>query len=214
MRSRRSRNGERLLLSNPRLRGARGLSGPRYTSGVIRFLAISGSLRAGSSNAALLDAARRLRPQDVAFDVYDGLAAIPAFSPDADIEPAPDAVTHWRSALARADAILVSSPEYAHGVPGALKNALDWVVGSGELMAKPIALLNPSPASLFAHPQLAEILTTMDARVVPDASVTIPIPRRGADGAMLAADANVAGQLRVALGALLAAVRQASPPGR
>ncbi len=112
----------------------------------------------------------------------------------------------WRTALQSADGVLLSSPEYAHGIPGALKNALDWVVGSGEFYAKAVGLLNPSPDSLFAHPQLAEVLRTMGANVVEGASVTVPIPRRGATSDSVAADADSGPLLERAIAALLHAV--------
>jgi NAD(P)H-dependent FMN reductase len=177
---------------------------------MIRFLAVSGSLRRGSSNTALLEAASSLLPPNVTVTFYDALASLPAFNPDDDVEPGPMAVKVWREALAQADAVLICSPEYAHGVPGVLKNALDWVVGSGELMDKPVALLNASVQSTFAHPQLAETLTVMSARVVSGASLTIPVARRGVDGATLAADTAVAEPLRAAIRALLEAIGE--PP--
>jgi NAD(P)H-dependent FMN reductase len=173
---------------------------------VVRLLAVSGSLRSGSSNSALLQAAALLLADSAAVTFYDGLSTLPAFNPDDDVEPPHDAVARWRRALTDAEGVLLSSPEYAHGVPGAVKNALDWVVGSGELMDKPIALLNPSPQSTFAHPQLAETLTVMSARVVPDASITVAIPRRGATAAELTADPAVSEPLRAALAALLDAI--------
>lgn len=175
------------------------------------LLTICGSLRAGSSNAALLDAARQLVPAGVTTCAYTGLALLPAFSPDLEENAAalPDAVAHWRSALATADAILISSPEYAHGVPGALKNALDWAVGGNELVGKPVGLLSASAASRFAHPQLVEVLTTMSARVVPEATVVLDIPRRGADAAQLAADPVLGPALRAVVRALLASTARA-----
>src|SRR5690349_8500891 len=106
-----------------------------------RLLTVSGSLRAGSSNATLLTAATIVAPADVTIVSFDGLADLPAFNPDVEASgPEPVAVTRWREALVSADAVLISSPEYAHGIPGALKNALDWVVGSGELVGKPVGL--------------------------------------------------------------------------
>jgi NAD(P)H-dependent FMN reductase len=175
---------------------------------VPHLLTVAGSLRAGSSNAALLGAAAALAPAGVTVAPYTALAALPAFNPDLEEPPAPvpDAVRHWRAALAAADGVLLSTPEYAHGVPGALKNAFDWVVGSGELVGKPVALLNASAASRFAHPQLVEILTVMSAVVVPAASPTVDLPRRGLDAGQLAGDAAVAPILRQAVAALVAAL--------
>ena len=169
------------------------------------LLTVAGSLRAGSSNAELLDAAALVAPATLRVSRYSELAAVPAFSPDLDEDPAsaPAAVVHWRSALAAADMVLFSSPEYAHGLPGALKNALDWVVGSGELVGKPVGVINASAASRFAFPQLIEVLTVMSATIVPGGSIVIDIPRRGADSASLAGDAQVAAALRGVLAALL-----------
>ena len=129
----------------------------------MRILAICGSLRARSSNGALLDAAAQLAPAGVYVERFGGIGELPHFNPDVDVEPPPPAVARWRDALRDADAILLSSPEYVHGVPGALKNALDWIVSSGEFAGKPLALIDTS-RSTFATPQLREILGTMEAR--------------------------------------------------
>ena len=170
------------------------------------FLTLCGSLRASSSNAALLDAVSILAPADVLVERYDGLAALPAFNPDDDIEPAPAAVSSLRACVASADALVISSPEYAHGVPGALKNALDWLVSGVEIYQKPIALLNPSPGSRFAHPQLMETLRTMSATVVDDACITLPIAGRRLDARGIAADVELSAAIRAALEALASAM--------
>lgn len=169
-----------------------------------RLLTVSGSLRAGSSNSTLLAAAARLVPGDVAVNAFTELATLPAFSPDLEDSPSrvPEPVARWRQALADADAVLFSSPEYAHGIPGTFKNALDWVVGSGELVAKPVGVLSASAASQFAHPQIIEVLTTMSALVVSEATVVIDLPRRGLDVEQLIADATVANRIRGAVAAL------------
>ena len=110
----------------------------------MRILAISGSLRRISSNTTLLRAIDALAPPGVEVTLYDGLADLPAFNPD--FEGAePSSVLAFRGQLKSADGVFISSPEYAHGVPGSLKNALDWIVGSGELVDKPVAILNASP---------------------------------------------------------------------
>ena len=102
--------------------------------GPVRVLAISGSLRRLSSNTALVGAVARLAPEIVEVSIYRGLADLPPFNPDIDDDRLPAAVATFRGRLQACDAVLISSPEYAHGVPGVLKNALDWVVGSGELV--------------------------------------------------------------------------------
>src|SRR5512134_528071 len=113
----------------------------------MKILALSGSLRAGSSNARLLRAAAAVAPPGMAFTFYEALGSLPHFNPDLDGEGAtpPPAVAAFRRALGAADGVVISSPEYAHGVPGSLKNALDWLVSSGELTDKPLALLTASP---------------------------------------------------------------------
>lgn len=170
------------------------------------FVTICGSLRARSSNAALLDAVSLLAPAGVVVERYDDLTTLPAFNPDDDVEPAPAAVAALRERIASADALVISSPEYAHGVPGALKNALDWLVSGVEIFQKPVALLNPSPGSRFAHPQLMETLRVMSATVVDDACLTLPIAGRrlGAEG--IAADTELSTAIRAALDAVAAAM--------
>jgi NAD(P)H-dependent FMN reductase len=172
----------------------------------LTFVTICGSLRAQSSNAALLEAVSLLAPSGVNVERYGDLAALPAFNPEDDVEPAPPAVSALRALIASADALVISSPEYAHGVPGALKNALDWLVSGVEIYQKPVALLNPSPGSRFAHPQLIETLRTMSATVVDDACVTVPIAGRRLDAKGIAADAELSAAIRGALDALAAAM--------
>src|ERR1019366_8116497 len=135
----------------------------------MKIIAICGSLRAQSSNRALLRAAVKLAPEGMEITIYEGLAGLPHFNPDDDEEGStpPPPVAELRSLLAAADGILISSPEYAHGVPGSLKNALDWLVSDGALVEKPIALISASPiGGQFAQASLVETLTTMNWRVV------------------------------------------------
>ena len=173
-----------------------------------QLMTVSGSLRTGSSNTALLAAAALVAPPAVTVSVYTALGTLPAFNPDIEEAAArvPLPVRRWRTALAAADMLLISTPEYAHGIPGALKNALDWLVGSGELVGKPVGVINPSAASRFAFAQLIEVLSVMSATVVPAATVVLDLPRRGLDAAQLAADITVAPSLRGAISALLAAL--------
>jgi NAD(P)H-dependent FMN reductase len=170
----------------------------------VNVLAISGSLRARSSNTELLRAAEMLAGPGWVFDHYDGLAALPAFNPDLDAEDSvpPAAVRDLRARVATADALLISSPEYAHGVAGALKNALDWLVSDAAMVGKRVALLNASARSTFAHPQLAETLRTMSTSLVDAASLTVPLDGRRLDAAGIAADPALAAPLRRALAAL------------
>jgi NAD(P)H-dependent FMN reductase len=108
-------------------------------------------------------------------------------------------VAELRRAVGEADALLISSPEYAHGVPGSLKNLLDWLVSSTEFPGIPVALVNTSLTSVHAHAALAEILTTMSAIIPPDAAQRIPITDRTLDAAAIAADPRLAEPLRAVL---------------
>jgi len=133
----------------------------------MKILAIAGSLRTTSSNAALLRAAAEVAPAGTEVVLYDGLGGLPHFSPDLDVEPVPGAVAALRAQIGAVDALAISSPEYAHGMPGSLKNALDWLVSAFEPIDKPVLLVSGSPGgAVHAHAQLLEVLRTMSMRVV------------------------------------------------
>jgi chromate reductase, NAD(P)H dehydrogenase (quinone) len=178
----------------------------------VQVVAISGSLRRGSSNSALVDAAVQLAPQGVEVRIEHGLAALPPFNPDLDGDGTPGTVTGFRARLRECDAILISSPEYAHGVPGVVKNGLDWLVGSGELIDKPIALINASTRATHAWTSLRETLTVMSARVIAAASITVPLDGRALDADGIALDARLSDALTTALEALARAVREERSP--
>jgi chromate reductase len=167
----------------------------------MKILAISGSLRAASSNTALIRAVEALAPDSVDVDIYDELALVPAFNPDVEERDVPETVRQLRRRIDRADAVLISTPEYAHGVPGVLKNALDWIVGSGELIDKPISLVNASPRATLAFASLAETLTVMSGRIVAGASRVVPVPP-GSTTADLVNDPSVSDSLRSVIRAL------------
>jgi chromate reductase len=171
-------------------------------------LAISGSLRRASMNSALAGAAARVAPDSVRVHVYRELEELPPFNPDRDADDAPAAVARLRAAVQSCDALLISSPEYAHGAPGVLKNALDWLVSSGELIDKPIALVNASGRATHAWASLAETLTTMAARVVPGASITVSLDGAALDAGGIAEDPVRASALRSAIRTLAAAVHR------
>lgn len=113
---------------------------PRSLAPTCRVLGVCGSLQARSSNRTLLEAARAAAPNDVEVAYFEGLREIPPFDPDVGDESAPEPVVAWRRALAQSDAVLVASPEYGFSLPGALKNAIDWAIGSGELEGKVVGV--------------------------------------------------------------------------
>ncbi len=173
---------------------------------MIDLFAISGSLRKNSINTALLYAARRIAPEGVSIKVYKGLASIPLFNPDLEgLEP--DPVLEFRRELAAADGIIIASPEYAHGVTGAMKNALDWTVASGEFMKKPVALLNASMMATLAYTSLKETLLVMESNLVAKASRTIPHLRRDWSVENIMAQETAMVELRTAIEELVRAVQ-------
>lgn len=134
---------------------------------MFKVIAIAGSLRQVSTNKTLLKAAL-LAPEGMEITLYEGIGQLPHFNPDLEY---PASVKAFQSQIKTADGLIISSPEYAHGVPGTLKNALDWLVGSSEMVNKPVTLLNASTRSQIAQESLLEILKTMSAHLVPEASV-------------------------------------------
>lgn len=184
----------------------------------IKILTISGSLRAASTNTRLLRAAALLAPPGMALVPYEGLGHLPHFSPDLDGPAPPVPVAELRAAVGAADGLLISSPEYARGVPGSLKNALDWLVGGPEMAGKPVALLNASPRSTHAQASLVETLRTMAAIVVTEASATVPLLGTKLDEAAMLASPEIAAPVREALavfGTVIARLgREAPHPDR
>src|SRR4029077_4412644 len=112
----------------------------------LTILGVCGSLQRQSANLTLLKAAAVAAPPDVRVVVFDGLGELPHFNPDIETAGAPESVTRWRNALAASDAVLIASPEYGFSLPGVLKNAIDWVIGSGELEGKVVAITAAVPA--------------------------------------------------------------------
>lgn len=178
-------------------------------------LLISGSTRAGSTSSAVLRTAAALDPDTV---FAPGLAELPAFDPDDDVDPLPVAVGVLRTRLERAAAVLVCTPEYAGALPGAMKNLLDWTVGATGFRDLPVGWINAaSPAAptkaAGAHAELATVLGYVEARVVGDACRRVPLSRAavGPDG--LVADAGARDAIAAALDALRRSARQVRTAG-
>jgi chromate reductase, NAD(P)H dehydrogenase (quinone) len=165
----------------------------------MRILAISGSLRAKSSNTAVLMAAARLAPPEIEISLYDGLANLPHFNPDLDTDHPPAPVLALREQVALSQGLLLCSPEYARGVAGVMKNALDWLVGSLEFPGKPVALINASQRATYADAHLRLTLTTMSARLVEAASITLPLLGLPIDADWIVSDQTLSARLRAAL---------------
>jgi NAD(P)H-dependent FMN reductase len=162
---------------------------------------IPGSLRSGSSNHNILKFLSSITPADTNYTIYNSLAAIPPFDPGLDNDTPPQAVIELRKLITNADAIIICTPEYAFGVPGQLKNALDWLVSSSTLVDKPVALITASSSGEYAHPALLRTLGALSANVVEDACLLVPFIRsRIVDGVL---DDNLKTDLKLAFESLL-----------
>jgi len=130
----------------------------------MKILALSGSARRLSTNTALLRALEEIAPPDIALSTYAGLGGLPVFSPDLEDLPLPDSVVHFKRCMEACDGILISSPEYARGIPGGLKNAIDWLVSGDLVIAKPIALVHASHRGDDMLAALRLVLSTISSR--------------------------------------------------
>ncbi len=142
-------------------------------TGKIKILAISGSTRKASSNLNLIKAIADLASETFTVNIFEGLSDLPHFNPDLDNENVPELVTDFRRQLREADGILICTPEYAIGVPGTLKNAIDWSVSSMEFSKKPVALITASLSGEKAHNSLLGTLLIIEAKMTADTQLLI-----------------------------------------
>jgi chromate reductase len=174
-----------------------------------RVLMISGSLRRGSTNTALLRTAQVVAPEEILAVLYNGLDALPAFNPDQDADPLASEVAATRAAIRAADALLISTPEYAGALPGALKNLLEWAIGdaeTGSIYEKPAAWINASASptgARDAHEFLRKVLGYAHAAVVDDACLHLPVIRGAVNAEGTIEDPEIRSGLRRALAALV-----------
>ena len=137
--------------------------------------AMSGSLREGSANTEILNLLKPLLPKNTEFLIYQGVGKLPHYNSDLDQDNEPTSVKELRGMIARSSMIIISTPEYAHGIPGSLKNALDWLVSTTVIENKPTGLIfGSSSESLYAQESLVEVLKTMNAKIIPGAVINIP----------------------------------------
>jgi chromate reductase len=177
----------------------------------MKILGVSGSLRADSHNTALLRCAARHLPEGVELEVWDGLRGVPPYDEDDDVDPAPEAVAAFRAALAGADAVLFSTPEYNSSIPGQLKNALDWAsrpYATNVLRNLPVAVVGASTGAfgaVWAQAELRKVLGAAGARVV-DGEVILGHAHRKMDEAGVLLDDEVREQLVAVISGLAGAV--------
>jgi chromate reductase, NAD(P)H dehydrogenase (quinone) len=174
----------------------------------VQILLVSGSTRASSGNAAALRTVQAVAAEEIAADLYDGLAVLPAFNPDDDRDPLPPPVRDLRQRIAAADAILFCVPEYAGTLPGSLKNLLDWTVGGSEMTGKRAAWINVASGGRGggAQEHLAMVLGYVGAVAVDAACIQLPVPRDAVQ-----ADGTIADPAtRAALAEVLAALARSA----
>ena len=167
----------------------------------MKVLAISGSLRIASINSALLRAAARLSPAEVQVRLFRAAGELPLFNPDLEAHIPPQ-VAALHAEITASDALLIASPEYAHGVTGTIKNVLDWLVSFEPFVNKPVAVLNASPRAHHADEALRETLRTMSAFIVEEASISIPLLGASLTEDAMVEDPTVSRAVRSALVAL------------
>jgi chromate reductase len=167
-----------------------------------KILAIPGSLRVGS-NHAILRFIGGLAPAGFEYNIYNGSASIPHFDPGLDNDAPPATVAEFRKLLAEADGIVICTPEYAYGVPGTLKNALDWTVSIGSLSEKPVALITASTGGENAHAAMLLILSALNANLVKDGALLISFIRSKMDAEGNIVDDKTEQDLKLAFKALI-----------
>jgi chromate reductase, NAD(P)H dehydrogenase (quinone) len=187
----------------------------RFTDVLMRVLAISGSLRTASINSAVLRTAARLAPPDVEVVFCTFIGDLPLFNPDLELN-VPPSVARLRAEITRADALLIASPEYAHGVTGTIKNMLDWLVSFEQFVDKPVGVLNTAPRAHHADSALRETLKTMSAFIVEPASTSISLLGANIAEEDMAELPTVAHAIRESLAALCSVVtlKQSAGHGR
>lgn len=170
------------------------------------ILAISGSLRDGSSNTQILKLIGTWLPDDIGYHIYNGMGDLAHFSPVAEDEPFPKTVQSLHSQLDEADAVIICTPEYAFGLPGSLKNLLDWTVATGNFVDKPVAVITASSQGTYAHPSLLTTLGALSANIIDGATLLIQFIRAKMDTAGNITDEGTERELRAVVGNLLQAI--------
>jgi NAD(P)H-dependent FMN reductase len=166
----------------------------------LTFYALCGSQRRASTNRALLEALRTAAPNGIAIEICELIGDLPIFNPDREGALTPEIVERFAGTIRLADGLIVACPEYAHGIPGGLKNALDWLVSRSEVPFKPVMIAHSSHRGELVLSQLTEVLTTMSLRVVTDAFVQLPLVGKTQEAQnVLLAEAKSTGLLETAL---------------
>jgi chromate reductase len=182
----------------------------------MRVLGISGSLRSGSHNTALLRAAAELLPPPAKLELFDRLKDVHPYDADDDVDPVPEGARRLREAIARADAVLIATPEYNHSIPGQLKNAIDWAsrpFPDNVLQGKPVAVIGASTGmfgAVWAQAELRKVLGATGARVI-ERELPVPNAETAFDEQGRLADPELRRQLEEILAELVDAADRRYP---
>jgi len=171
----------------------------------LNILLISGSVRKHSYNTALLNAIYKLALEEIKIEFSNSIVELPAFIPNVDENSFPETVKQLITKIRQADGIIISTPEYAHGIPGTLKNALDWMVDTDALVLKPVVVTSVSTSGLGgvrSHCSLVQILSAMNANVVIDGSLCVPYAKIKFDENLILTDNITMKALEISLLAL------------
>lgn len=176
----------------------------------LHLILVSGSLRSQSVNGAVIATLADMVPAGVEAAIYQGIGDLPHFNPEHDCDPLPEAVAALRAQLRGADAVLVSTPEYAGSMPGSFKNMLDWTVGGASLYGLPVGWINPSAhgGAQDTYHALRIVLDRAGAAIVDEACVAIAVPRDAVGAMGLIETSEIRVHFSMALEALLAAARK------
>ena len=179
----------------------------------MKLLGISGSLRQGSNNTRLLSVAASLMPATVVFEIADCLDRLPHFNPDLATDDLP-VVRDWVDQVRVSDGLIISTPEYARGYPGTLKNSLDWLVQTDAHIDKPFMMLNGSARSTVGQKTLITVLETMSGIHIESASVTIPLLGKNMDEQQILGNAEWSDQIRQSLDTFAHEISRRSRPAK
>lgn len=172
-----------------------------------KILAISGSLREGSSNTRILQQIAAWLPAEIEYSIYKRLDTLPHFSPPDESEALPPSVQDLHEQLNDAGAVIICTPEYAFGLPGSLKNMLDWTVGTGNFVNKLVAIITASSKGDDAHANLQKTLGALSAIVPKDCTLLIPFIRSKMDQEGNVIDEQTKRDIKLIVDSLLKAIQ-------
>ena len=171
-------------------------------------MAISGSLRTESTNLKIIRYIETLSAGRLNFNLYQGLSVLPAFNPDLDTNTPPEVVKEFRRQIKEADGVLICTPEYVFGVPGALKNAIDWTVSSSDFSGKPTALITASLGGEKAHESLLLTLQTVEAKIGENSALLISYVRSKVNAEGLVSDTPTIEALKLLIESLSRSIEE------